>query len=127
MKTRVLEKQADSKTLAHHFQPQEKAALPVMEMMSPPSQDCLYEDDCPTGLPVQAKLQVGQANDRYEQEADQVAESIVGNSNAQSVTPTNSISTPLIQRQLEDEEPPFPEEEEPEEEEEEKEEEPTEG
>ena len=88
-----------------------------MEMMSPPSPDCLYESDYPTSLPAQAKLQVGQANDRYEQEADQVAESIVGNTHTQSVTPTNSISAPLIQRQAEDEEAPFPEEEEEEEEE----------
>ena len=49
---------------------------------------------CQGGLPIQAKLTIGQPNDKYEQEADRVAEQVM------------RMARPQVQRQAEEEEEP---------------------
>lgn len=51
------------------------------------------------GQPLQAKLTIGQANDKYEQEADHVAQDVVQHINASDAVDVSQ--QPLIQRQLE--------------------------
>ncbi len=38
---------------------------------------CRCDGGCPSCLPIQTKLKVGQPNDKYEQEADRIAEQVM--------------------------------------------------
>ena len=102
MKTRMHYKKISSKPVGNVLQSQQTGLATAINMNDLQAKICTCEGDCPRCLPVQAKLQVGQANDRYEQEADKIANHAIGDEKSK------SINNPSIDYSSQDQNMPQP-------------------